>query len=232
MERCGPTTLPDMPKTALVIEHDAWTPSGMIGEAAIQRGFELVRMRSTVGEHVELGDPRRADIILVTGSAEHWHEVDQHPQLQRELAFVKEALEAGVPIFGMCFGGQALALALGGTVEPSPRRELGWFEIETADPQVIPPGPWFEWHHDRYVAPPSAEILAWNDLCQQAFRHGPHLGLQFHPEVDHEMLVPWVASLSADDEVDAEALLAETKRREPEARDRAFDLFDQFLGGI
>ena len=51
-------------------------------------------------------------------------------------------------------------------------------------------GPWFEWHVDEIVAPPGAEILARNASGVQAWRLGDHVGLQFHPEVDEEIVAP------------------------------------------
>ena len=97
-------------------------------------------------------------------------------------------------MLGLCFGGQALAAALGGTVERAPRPELGWTEIETDEPELVPPGPWLEWHYERFTTPPGATEIARTAAATQAFRHGRHLGVQFHPESTVEIVERWAAS--------------------------------------
>ena len=49
-----------------------------------------------------------------------------------------------------------LAAVLGGQVTRAPVPELGWREIETDHPALVPPGPWLEWHYDRFSTPPGA----------------------------------------------------------------------------
>ena len=77
-----------------------------------------------------------------------------------------------------------------------PRREpeLGWTTIETDDPERIPAGPWLEWHFDRFAVPPGATEVARTGAAPQAFRHGRHLGVQFHPESTVEIVARWAAS--------------------------------------
>ena len=84
--------------------------------------------------------------------------------IEEELAWLRRADEAGVPVLGICFGAQALCAALGGRVEPAARKEVGWTMIDSYDPALIPPGPWLEFHDDRCLPPPRAKILARNEL--------------------------------------------------------------------
>jgi hypothetical protein len=58
-----------------------------------------------------------------------------------------------VPVLGICFGAQALAAALGGQAIRAERPEVGWTPIQTHRPDLIEPGPWFQWHSDRWVLP-------------------------------------------------------------------------------
>ena len=213
--------------TALVIQHGVDSPPGMIGEAAAARGFELVPYISEAGTTLDLPNPSDADIVIVTGSIGHWYEIEQHPHLQTELAFLEKAIETSTPVIGMCFGGQALSLALGGTVEDTGSHEIGWIEVDTSDESTVPRGPWFAWHYDRFSLPPGGELLARTDFSLHAFRSGPHLGLQFHPEVTYDMLAEWESWIPAD--VDADAFVRQTKDNEAQARPRAYALFDTFL---
>src|SRR6202012_2567240 len=102
--------------------------------------------------------------------------------------------EAGVPVLGICFGAQALCAAFGGRVEAMPRHEIGWQLAPPAEGSPIEPGPWLEFHGDRCLLPPQARVLARSDMAVQAFTIGPHLGVQFHPEVDGPELKRWLDS--------------------------------------
>ena len=99
---------------------------------------------------------------------------------------------AGVPVLGICFGAQAMCVALGGRVEAMPDKEIGWFTVDSADEDAVPAGPWLEFHEDRCLLPAGATVLARNDSAVQAFRIGRHLAVQFHPEVDGPLLKRWL----------------------------------------
>jgi GMP synthase-like glutamine amidotransferase len=148
---------------------------------------------------------------------------------------VGAAVERDIPVLGLCFGGEVLSAVLGGRVERAPAPELGWREIETDDPVAIPAGPWLEWHYERFTTPPGAIEVARTADAVQAFRLGPHLGVQFHPESTVEIVAGWA---DADTEnlaklgiVDGRDLLAISSEREDAAREAAFRLFDAFLAG-
>jgi GMP synthase-like glutamine amidotransferase len=144
--------------------------------------------------------------------------------IAREVAFLREAHEAGVPVLGICFGAQALAAALGGAVARAPRREIGWVDIEGAAPVA---GRWFTWHEDAFSAPPGARVLATNPLGTQAFALGRSVGVQFHPEVDGAIVDDWLRT-GRDAVPDPAPLRRETAARIDDARERAFALFDAF----
>jgi hypothetical protein len=113
--------------------------------------------------------------------------------------------------------------------------ELGWTTIESDDPELVPAGPWLEWHFDRFTVPDGATAIARNDHSTQAFVHGPHLGTQFHPESTIEVVAGWAR---ADNErlqslgiTDGESRLDVSDEKKREAREAAFRLFDAFLAG-
>ncbi|MDP9134407.1 MAG: hypothetical protein M3N56_06210, partial [Actinomycetota bacterium] len=133
----------------------------------------------------------------------------------------------------LCYGGQVLAAVLGAQVGPAPLPELGWREIETDDPGVVPAGPWLEWHFERFCTPPGATELARTADAPQAFRYGPHLGVQFHPEATVDIVAEWAradaAQLARLGIQDAAALLAASAEHRAAAEAAAFQLFDGFL---
>lgn len=178
--------------TALVVQHMPDDPAGLVGEWLEASGVrqEVVAGGGGAGPAGGYPDPERFGLVVVLGSPEAAYD-DRVPWLGAELAMVRQALRARTPVLGICFGGQLLARALGGRVERAPAVELGWRPVGTRRADAVPDGPWLEWHNDRFEVPPGATELARNDAGPQAFALGPHLGVQFHPEVTPEMLVRW-----------------------------------------
>src|SRR2546422_5223367 len=148
---------------------------------------------------------------------------------------MRRAVEAEVPVLGLCFGGQMLARVLGAEVYRSPDSEIGWLGVRSTDPEMVPEGPWFQWHFDTFALPPGATLMAETDVGPQAFVMGRSLGLQFHPEVTTDIMTDWVRvyrhELDADG-VDPDALLEETKRRSIESRQMSLQLMDWYLRDV
>lgn len=127
---------------------------------------------------------------------------DPLPALREAERLIGLGFETGVPVIGHCLGGQLMARVLGARVLRSPLPEIGWQAARML------PGPereaWFgageqqhfmHWHNEAFELPKGAVSVATNDACPvQAFAHGPHLGMQFHIEVDAEKLARWSAS--------------------------------------
>jgi GMP synthase-like glutamine amidotransferase len=109
-----------------------------------------------------------------------------------ELDLLRAAHTAGVPVLGICFGGQMLAAAVGGTVSRAPIPEVGWVSIASDEPALIDAGPWLQWHNDRFTLPAGIPVLARTAVANQAFVYGRALGVQFHPEVTDAVLESWL----------------------------------------
>ena len=205
----------------LVIRHHDVDSAGFIAEAFEARGAELdVHLFPDDGP---LPGFDGADHIVVLGAVSSVNDSD--PWIAAELDWIRAADQAGLPVLGICFGAQALCAALGGRVEAMERKEIGWFGVDSADPGVIPAGPWLEFHGDRCLLPDGATVLARNDAAVQAFTIGRHLAVQFHPEVDGPQLKRWLDSRGIREAqragVDPDQFLADTIREEPAARARA-----------
>ena len=207
----------------IVVRHHAIDEAGFIADAFRTRGAEL-----TVHQFPKEGPlPPLAgvDHIVVLGAAWSVYEERISSWIGEELDWLRAADAAGIPVLGICFGAQALTAALGGQVEAAPRSEVGWTTVETLDPALVEAGPWLEFHHDRCLPPPGATLLAQNELCVQAFSLGPHLAVQFHPEVDGAQVSRWLADGGRAEAEragqDPDKLIAQTEAEEAQAALRA-----------
>ena len=201
-------------RRALVLAHEPQGTSALVGERLAQRGYE-------VHEHVVTSDLDRPndaapfpdaadyDVLVPMGSIRSLTNTDEIDSwIFTEIDMMRAARQRGTPLLGVCFGGQLLAASFGGTVEAAPVTEIGWYEIHEPDGSAngarnpLGPGPWFQWHHDRFTPPPEAEVLAVNDSSVQLFRLGRCVGTQFHPEVTYAHLEGFLSG--ADEEYLAE----------------------------
>ena len=188
-------------------------------------------------------DPRDVDALMIYGGSMHVDQNDEHRWLDPEKEFIREALEGGTPILGVCLGSQLLAEAAGARPERMDEPEIGWYEIEVteagaADPVVGPLAPsaeLFEWHHYAAPLPPGAVELARTQRCVQAFRLDgkPAWGLQFHAEVTRENLFSWLDGWENAEAVhtdfDPEAIRAASERRLGEQNEVGRGLAERFL---
>ena len=220
-------------KPALVRRHGEWGPPALLGDLLRARGIPFEVDRSWVGG--PLPDPRKYAFVASLGSR-HGPRDTHEPAVAAELALLDQAVSSDVPVLGLCYGGQVLATVLGGEVEAAPRPELGWREIATDDPDTVPPGPWLEWHYDRFTTPPDAVEVARTEDASQAFRIGPHLGVQFHPESTVDVVAGWARKdadrLAAHGIDDGLRLLRAPRAHSEAAAKAAFRLFDGFLARI
>ncbi len=124
---------------------------------------------------------------------------DPLPSLRQAERLILQAMERGVPVIGHCLGGQLMARALGRSIGPSPAPEVGWQPMVVSDDPVARewfgaagPRVVFQWHYEAFDLPAGAVRLAGSTACpNQAFAIGPHLGMQFHIEVDEEKVDRW-----------------------------------------
>jgi GMP synthase (glutamine-hydrolysing) len=211
----------------LVLEHEADVPAWLLAGWAQSRGHELDVV--AVPDLESWPAPEEVEAIVSLGSESSAH-ASRSAWIAREVEFLAVAHERAVPILGICFGGQTLAQALGGVVARAPHAEVTWRGVESADPDLIPPGPWLLWHEDLFTLPPGGRLLAGRGTETVAFACGTSVGLQFHPEADAELARIWIDGARAklaSYRVDEADLEREIERHGPGARDRAFDLFDR-----
>jgi GMP synthase (glutamine-hydrolysing) len=140
--------------------------------------------------------------LVILGGPMNVYEEDRYPFLRTEDFFIKEAIQRGKSILGICLGAQLIAKALGARVFKAPVKEIGWYDVSMTrigciDPffsQLPPRFSVFQWHEDTFDVPHGAILIATSaHVPHQAFRYGDNAyGLQFHLEVTREMIHQWM----------------------------------------
>jgi GMP synthase-like glutamine amidotransferase len=220
-----------MSPTALVTANLTDADSGYVGDGLAARGFTL---RTVLREHGQVPTRVPDDVAMVLLLGSEWSVVDpvRPDVLAAETELVRSAQEAGVPVLGLCYGAQVVAHALGGKVARAAQPEVGLVTVETDDPDLVPPGPWWEFHTDVVTPPPDARVVARNACGVQAFVLPGIVSVQFHPEVQPATLDDWLArfpELAQGARVDVTALVEQARSRENDARRTAYALVDAFL---
>ena len=223
-----------MSPQALVAANATDADPGFVGERLEQRGYVL---RTVLREDglPRLADAGRVDLLLLLGSEWSVHAPVHAAALAAEVALVRDAVAARLPVLAICYGAQVVSAALGGAVGPAPVAEIGVVHVRSEDPSLVPAGPWTSFHVDGLTPPPDAEVVARNGCGVQAFVLPGLLGVQFHPEVRPEVLDDWAArfpDLVRDSGQDHAAMVAAAAEREAASRAAAHDLVDAFLDRV
>jgi GMP synthase-like glutamine amidotransferase len=224
----------------LFIYNDPTAPEALLGDVFTEQGFDIDSVEAVPADLVDhpavdtvFPDPTGYDVIVPLGS--RWSVYDEalrRAWVGSQMQMVRDATAAGVGVLGVCFGGQLVAQALGGSVARSPAPELGWYEIESAKEDFLPSGPWFEWHSDRFTPPPGATEIARTARASQAFVLGSALGLQFHPEVDNALLERWLGADSGGDIASLGVDVAELRVRTAAEQDAAIKRLRALVAGF
>lgn len=214
----------------VVLQMQATAPPGLLGSWARARDIELDVVAVEDGP-LPPPDAEVHAFAVVLGSGKSLA-ADLPPWAPGVLEWLRAADTACLPVLGICFGAQALAAALGGSVHRLAAPEIGWIEIATADAERIPSGPWLAWHEDGLTPPPLAYELASNAVGIQAFCLRRHLAVQFHPEVTPDIVEGWATSPPrsrlAETGQTVDGLRALSEEHAPAAAQRAERLFDGF----
>lgn len=226
-------------RAALIANSNEADP-GFVGRSLRRRGYAFTDfLREQYSKWPSLDG---LDLVVAMGSgwSTYWDHVSE--PVQAEQTLMRDAIARGIPILGVCFGGQQLAHALGGTVTKAQSTEIGWFSVEklpeTAHiaPEALFQGPWMQWHYDSFTVPSGATALAQSSAGPQAIVCGRALGLQFHPEATETIVRMWAADDGVEElasqGIDREELLRITRENQLDSERRCDELIDWFLTEI
>ncbi|KKG18186.1 amidotransferase [Methanosarcina sp. 2.H.T.1A.6] len=180
-----------------VLQHSALNTLGTIEEYARTNNHPLESTR-----FYKITNPpslESFDLLVIMGGPMGIYDYEENPWLRDEKAFIKQAIEAGKPVLGICLGAQLLADVLGARVYENGHKEMGWFPVklvrtEENEPEFLKGLPEkitvFHWHLRTFDLPAGAVHLFRSEGCKnQGFIHnGRVVALQFHPEATDERI--------------------------------------------
>jgi GMP synthase-like glutamine amidotransferase len=178
------------------------------------------------------------DLLIAMGGPMSVNDETELPWLRAEKRLIRDAIDARVPVLGVCLGAQMIASALGARVHRNPVKEIGWFPIQAV------PGPpeafrfpeectVFHWHGETFERPHGAVHLARSRACEnQGFQLGTHvIGLQFHLETTYDDATALLENCRSELVPGPYVQSEQDIRNVPRSRYRAVnDLMDQVLG--
>lgn len=223
----------------LGVLHPGGGSSGLLAERAAAGGHDVSEWTPGHGERMPA--PLEAfGAVVVFGGGMNVRDAGRLPWLNGEIELIRDALQARVPVLGICLGAQLVAVAAGAEVHRAGAPEIGWFEVSRTAPDPVldamPPRFYaYEWHSYTFELPAGATELARSAICSQAYRLGEHAWcVQFHPEVTPEIVRFWAYDFESDPDAmalgfDPEAHMKLAADRLPEWMDTGRRLFDAFL---
>ena len=177
-------------------KHVSFEGLGSIHEWSIKNGHILTSTNFYLSENPP--DLNSIDWLIVMGGPMSVDDEKKFHWLSKEKIFIKNAIEKGKTVIGICLGAQLVAQILGAKVYPNKQKEIGWFPIrliESAKQHPLFNGLHseiivFHWHGDTFELPENAIALAKSAACNnQGFIYSQNvLALQFHLETTRESI--------------------------------------------
>lgn len=138
-------------------------------------------------------DVENIDWLIIMGGPMSANDEAEHPYLIAEKVFIRQVIDAGKTVLGICLGAQLIANALGADVKQNPVSEFGWHTISPSneikntllanvfkEDMLL-----FHSHSETFDIPNNAIRIASSEACEnQGFIYNNRvIALQFHPEI-------------------------------------------------
>ena len=171
--------------------------------SAVRPGWEYCPLHVSANEFPESVDD--FDGYVVCGSSASVHDGDDW--ISRLLNLIRQIDSNGIPLFGCCFGHQAIAKALGGEVA---RNDFGW-SAGTETTRFVRVEDWmptggdeislYSFHHEQVSRlPAGCRVVGTNPICPiSSFARGDHVfTTQYHPEMPKAFAKALVEEMESD----------------------------------
>ncbi len=177
----------------LLIQNTQIEGSGYLGDLLKNDGFQITSVNA---KHEQL--PKKDfSLVVILGAPESAN--DNLPYLQAEQQLIKNCVEKKIPVLGICLGSQLIAKTFGAKVYSGSLTEIGFYNDLKINNDTSffsgfkNPFTVFHWHGDTFDLPEGAVRLASSEhYLNQAFQYKSAVGLQFHLEINEEMVNLWL----------------------------------------
>ncbi len=177
----------------LLVQNTRIEGSGYLGDLLKNDSFEITSVNAKNEELPKKG----FSLVVILGAPESAN--DNLPYLLAEQQLIKDCVEKNIPVLGICLGSQLIAKTFGAKIYPGPKKEIGFYnDLKISNDSVLFSGfknPFtvFHWHADTFDLPEHAIRLASSEYYpNQAFQYKSAVGLQFHLEVNEDMVNLWL----------------------------------------
>ena len=177
----------------LIVQNTDLEGPGMLEHLLRKDGFDL----NLVNAKHEALQEKEYSLIIILGATESAN--DNLPYLIQEQTLIKKSVEKNIPVLGICLGSQLIAKTFGGKVFGGHKKEIGFYHdlVSDGNPSLFAgfknPFTVFHWHGDTFELPEgSTRLVRSQDYPNQAFQFQSAVGLQFHLEVNEEMIKLWL----------------------------------------
>ena len=188
------------------LQHVPFEGLGSMEPWFLRRGHQISSTHFYKGDVVPSVDD--FDWLIVMGGPMGVYDDLEYPWLRQEKSLIRESIDGGKIVLGICLGAQLIADVMGAKVTKNKYREIGWFPVNReidgsespladAFPEVLDV---FHWHGDTFEIPEGARLLAISEACRnQGFLHDDRVvGLQFHLETTPESAAALVQNCSGE----------------------------------
>ena len=177
----------------LVVQNTRIESSGYLGELLSRDGFDI----TSINAKHEIIPNKKFSLVVILGAPESAN--DDFPYLIEEQELIKNSVNNDIPVLGICLGSQLIAKTFGAKVYKGPTKEIGFYHdlMFSNDSKLFGgfknPFTVFHWHGDTFDLPTGATRLALSEnYPNQAFQYKSAIGLQFHLEVNEQMVNLWL----------------------------------------
>ena len=177
----------------LVVQNTRIESLGYLGELLSRDGFDI----TSINAKHEIIPNKKFSLVVILGAPESAN--DDFPYLIEEQQLIKNSVNDDIPVLGICLGSQLIAKTFGAKIYSGPKKEIGFYnDLKISSDSTFFSGfqnPFtvFHWHGDTFDLPQGALRLASSEhYLNQAFQYKSAIGLQFHLEVNEEMVNLWL----------------------------------------